>query len=77
VREPVQLVAPAFVIERTVWHPREERRRALLRLGGRKEALELREGDAVGTLVVVRIEPSGVVFLEAGREVRRKVGQPR
>jgi hypothetical protein len=36
--------------------------------------LTLREGDAIGELVVLRIEPAGVVFLHKGREVSRRVG---
>jgi hypothetical protein len=66
---------PAVVVTRTSWHPDPTRRRALVQVEGRAEPLELRHGDAVGSLVVATIEPSGVVFRMGDVEVRRKVGQ--
>jgi hypothetical protein len=36
---------------------------------------EIQEGDAVGPLVVSKIEPSGVVFEHEGIEIRRRVGE--
>jgi hypothetical protein len=36
----------------------------------------VREGDAVSTLVVKTIEPSGVLFLHGGEELRRSIGKP-
>jgi hypothetical protein len=68
---------PRIEVERTRWHPTPERRVALVRVEGHKDALELREGDAVGTLVVAEIEPSGVVFLHGGERLQRRVGAAR
>ena len=65
---------PKVAVLGTTWHPDAERRRAKVQMHGHDTAVELREGVAVGTLVVVKIEPSGVVFLHEGREVRRAVG---
>ena len=80
-REPARspsvavLVPPKVRVERTIWHPKPERRSALVHVQGHKEALELKEGDAVGTLVVAEIEPSGVVFLHGGVRLRHRVGE--
>jgi hypothetical protein len=60
-------------VERTIWHPDPARRRAWVRLEGRAST-ELHEGDALGGVAVRRIEPSGVVFVVEGRELRRAVG---
>ena len=68
---------PKVTVERTIWHPIPERRWARIEVEGRKEALELHEGDAVGTLVVAEIQPSGVVFLHGGERFHRKVGTRR
>jgi hypothetical protein len=59
---------------RTVWHPKAGRRVARLRLAGAESAIEVHEGDAVGGFVVKTIEPSGVLLLQNGRELRRTVG---
>ena len=64
---------PALRVERTTWHPLAERRLAVVDVPG-QGARELREGDEVAGAVVSLIEPSGVVFRYAGREIRRKVG---
>jgi hypothetical protein len=69
-RSPV----PNVYVARTIWHPLAERRIAVVELDGRAEALELHEGDAVGPLVVGKIEPSGVFFVHDGVELRRRVG---
>ncbi len=60
---------------RTTWHPRPERRVARLRVGGFAAPMEVHEGDAVSTLVVKTIEPSGVLFLHGSQEIRRGVGE--
>jgi hypothetical protein len=65
---------PDVVVERTLWHPQPARRQAFVRVPGRAEALALREGDAVGTLVVREIEPAAVVFLNGSVELRLRVG---
>jgi hypothetical protein len=64
---------PALRVERTTWHPVAERRLALVDVPG-EGPRELREGDRVAGATVASIEPSGVVFRFAGRDVRRKVG---
>jgi hypothetical protein len=64
-------------VKKTVWHPVPERRVARIEVEGRKGLLELHEGDAVGTLVVAEIQPSGVVFLHGGERLHRKVGTKR
>jgi len=71
-RSPV----PDLVVEKTIWHPLAERRVAVVLLTDRDEVVELHEGDAVGPLVVARIEPTGVLFLHDGVELRRRVGAP-
>jgi hypothetical protein len=68
---------PQVTVEKTIWHPVPERRLARIEVEGRKGALELHEGDAVGTLVVAEIQPSGVVFLHGGERIHRKVGARR
>ncbi len=59
---------------RTLWHPTPERRRALLEVEGREGPVELGEGDAVGDAVIRQIDPSAVIFLHRGVEIRRRVG---
>jgi hypothetical protein len=68
---------PKVTVKRTIWHPTPERRMARIEVEGRKGSLELREGDAVGTLVVGEIRPSGVVFLHGGEKLHRKVSAER
>jgi hypothetical protein len=68
---------PKVTVEKTVWHPTPERRVARIEVEGHKGMLELHEGDAVGTLVVAEIQPSGVVFLHGGEKLHRKVGSGR
>lgn len=65
---------PDVVVERTSWHPVSDRRSAKIRVDGSKETLKLREGDAVGGLVVQEITPSSVLFRAGEVELRRKVG---
>ena len=64
---------PDVLVSSTVWHPQRERRIATVTLAGGAPK-ELHEGDAIGPLVVSLIEPSGVVFLHDGVELRRRVG---
>jgi len=69
-RSPV----PTVFVEQTIWHPDAGRRVAVVELEGSEERLRLHEGDAVGPLVVRKIEPSGVFFYHDGVELRRRVG---
>jgi hypothetical protein len=72
--EPAAPQAPEAHVESTTWHPDPSRRRAVVSAEGRA-AVTLREGDAIGELVVLRVDPSGVVFLYQGREITRRVGK--
>jgi len=67
---------PDLTIIRTSWHPRSDRRSAKIRLEESEEILTLREGDAVGGLVIQEISPSAVVFKSGDVEIHRRVGQP-
>lgn len=65
---------PDVTVIRTSWHPDPSRRSARVRVEASEDVLTLKEGDAVGALVIKEISPSAVVF-EAGEvEVRRRVG---
>jgi len=64
-------------VARTLWHPIPEKRVAVVEVDGRPGSVELHEGDLVGTLVVETIQPSAVVFLRDGVEVRQPVGTGR
>jgi hypothetical protein len=59
----------------SAWHPSADRRSAKIRLEDSDEILNLREGDAVGGLVIREISPSAVVFNAGDVEIRRRVGQ--
>ncbi len=67
-------VASGVSVLRTIWHPKPERRTALVETRDDYEPFEVREGESVGSLTVVRIEPSGVIFERDGQELRQKVG---
>jgi len=69
-------LAPDLTITRISWHPRADRRSAKIRLKETEEVLTLREGDAVGGLVIQEISPSAVVFKSGEVEIHRRVGQP-
>ena len=71
---PPSLVA-GIRVEQTFWHPRPDRRVAVLALPEREQPLRVHEGDAVGALVVTEIEPSGVVFTQHGQRLRRALGE--
>ncbi len=64
---------PIRVLE-TAWHPDAGLRSARVTVGGHGENLDLREGDAVGAVVVVSIHPTSVVFLHGGQEIKKRVG---
>jgi hypothetical protein len=66
--------APEAHVDSTTWHPDAARRLAVVSAPG-GAPVTLREGDAIGELVVLRIEPATVVFLHKGREVSRRVGE--
>jgi hypothetical protein len=64
---------PEIRVTQTVWHPRAERRLALVGISG-QEPVKLQEGDHLGLLAVGTIEPSGVSFKYDGVEIRCRVG---
>jgi hypothetical protein len=66
---------PDVSVVQTSWHPRAGNRSAKVRLESGGENLLLREGDAVGGLIVQEITPSSVLFTTGEIEIRRRVGQ--
>lgn len=71
---PTSQAAPSIAVAGTSWHPSPERRTASVALDD-GTPVEVQEGDRVGDLTVSRIEPSSVVFLHEGKELRRRVGE--
>jgi hypothetical protein len=65
---------PTLSVEKTIWHPDADRRVAVVKLIDTEEVLRLKEGDAVGTLVVKVIKPGSVLFSHDGIEVVYNVG---
>ena len=65
---------PALSVEKTIWHPDADRRVAIVKLIGAEGALRLKEGDAVGPLVVEVIKPGSVLFNHDGIEIQYNVG---
>jgi hypothetical protein len=79
VREPEKKVVqraklPSLSIEKTIWHPDTDRRIAIVKLADAEEVLRLKEGDAIGPLVVESIKPGSVLFNHDGIEIRYNVG---
>jgi len=66
---------PGVVVSKTIWHPVPERRVAVLDFDDRASPIELREGDAYGSLVVSRISPTAVTFDHEGVQFDRRVGE--
>jgi len=65
---------PSVEVVQTIWHPRPERRQAVLRVANQDALVRLSEGDTVGPLVVLEIQPAGVVFDHEGLQIQRRVG---
>lgn len=79
IRQPQQKIiqrakVPALSIEKTIWHPDTSRRIAFVKLIGTDEVLRLKEGDAIGPLVVESIKPGSVLFNHDGIEISFNVG---
>jgi len=79
IREPEREVVPraklpTLSVEKTIWHPDVDRRIAVVRLTGAEESLQLKEGDAVGPLVIKAIKPGSVLFNHDGIEIVYNVG---
>jgi len=70
-----RLELPDLAVVRTSWHPKPDRRSAKIRLEETGDVVTLREGDAVGGMVIQEISPSAVVFKAGEVEVRRRIGQ--
>ena len=68
-------LAPELAVLRTSWHPSPDRRLARVRITEGGAPREMREGETEGALHVMKIEPSAVVFMFQGREIRRSVGK--
>lgn len=66
---------PDFVVMRTVWHPEAARRVAMIRVAGQGEAKAFGEGEAMGVLEIVEIQPSAVLFRRDGVEIVRRIGR--
>ncbi len=66
---------PEFVVTRTVWHPEAGRRVAMIRRSGQDAAQAFGEGENLGVLEIVEIQPAGVLFRRDGVEIKRRVGR--
>jgi hypothetical protein len=66
---------PDVSVVRTAWHPQPDRRSARVRLEDSGEMRLLKEGDAIGRLVIKEITPSAVLFSAGDVEIRRRVGE--
>jgi hypothetical protein len=66
---------PDLTVIRTSWHPTSDRRSARIRLEAQNELVTLREGDAVGGMVIKEISPSAVIFSAGEVQIRRRVGE--
>jgi len=79
IQEPAQEVVqraklPTLSVEKTIWHPDADRRVAVVKLIDAEGVLRLKEGDAVGPLVVQVIKPGSVLFNYDGIEIVYNVG---
>ena len=64
---------PSLRVEKTLWHPRPDRREAVIVVDGGSPR-RIHEGDVVAGTLVSEIQPSGVVFERDGETLRRGVG---
>ncbi len=69
-------VSVEFSVQRTVWHPRAEQREAFIQIPPDESLQRVREGDVIGSAVVLSIEPAAVVLERDGVETRKRVGSP-
>jgi hypothetical protein len=65
---------PAISIEKTIWHPDAFRRIAVVKLLDDEEIIRLKEGDAIGPLVVKTINPDSVLFNHDSIEIVYNIG---
>jgi hypothetical protein len=64
-------------VERTIWHPSPEKRRAIVRVGDSRETIEVLEGDRVEGWRVESIEPGEISLRDplGGPTLRKRVGE--
>jgi hypothetical protein len=79
IREPEKKLVqrakiPGLSVEKTIWHPDADRRVAVVKLIDDEGVLRLKEGDAVGPLVIKTINPGSVLFNHDGIEIKYNVG---
>jgi hypothetical protein len=65
---------PGLSVEKTIWHPDADRRVAVVKLIDDEGVLRLKEGDAIGPLVIKTINPDSVLFNHDGIEITYNVG---
>ncbi len=68
---------PAVELLEIAWEPAEAERIAVVAVAGADEPRQLHEGDALGPLVLERIERFGVVFRHGDEEIHRVLTQGR
>ncbi len=68
---------PAVDLLEIAWEPAEAERIAVVAVAGADEPRQLHEGDALGPLVLERIERFGVVFRHGDEEIHRVLTQGR
>lgn len=66
---------PEFVVTQTVWHPAASRRVAMIRLKGEPAARSYSEGDGLGSLELVEIQPAAVIFRRGAVKIKRSIGR--
>ena len=75
VPKPTPMAVP-LTVDRTQWHPDPEKRLAWIRVQGKPELQQVREGESIGRYQVRTIEPAAVLFVDGSVEIRRRVGAP-
>jgi hypothetical protein len=67
-------VVVQVAVEQIIWHPRSERRVAVVRVAGEPAARRLAEGELVAGYTVAKIGVSDVELLRDGVSTKRRVG---
>lgn len=66
---------PEFFVQKTVWHPRADKRVAYIAIPKDSDPKSVREGETIEDLEVLTIEPAAVILGRDGVEVRKRVGE--
>lgn len=66
---------PAVSVRKTIWHPQPSQRLAYVSMPPGSTPFEVREGDVLGSMIVLKIEPSSVLFGREGVELRKRIGE--